>query len=275
MLTGNPLRLGATVLGLLIFVLVGCAKFPEFKRKTFATPEAEEKAYHLLGSYGPPLAFHSASTASTHRIQIYLPPGYLHSGRRYPVLYLTDAQWAFDFYAETLDWKHKEVVLIGIEQESTYRRFIDFTPLGAEAYLRFLKRELIPMLETKLRINQDRTFMGVSLGALFGGILLTDEPVGTPFFKNYLLVDGTFNFLTSKYLEAESARFKASHEFNLQIILTGATPGNSSRASAFADRYRQRGYQGLNVIFKAYSIPHESVAAPSFSDFIDVIYPAN
>ncbi len=117
--------------------------------------------------------------------------------------------------------------------------------------------------------------MGISLGALFGAVLLDDKPIVTPFFKNHLLFDGTFNSLTSKYIDAENTRFNTSHELNVQLILTGATPGNSARASAFADRYRQRGYQGLTVVFKAYPIPHASIAAPSFSDCIDLVYPAN
>lgn len=271
----KQLALGVAFLGSLICLLGGCGKFPETKRDKNTTPEARAKAYHLLGSYESSLAFHSESTDSIHRVQVYLPPGYQPSGRKYPVLYMTDAQWAFDFYAETLDWKHKGVVLVGVDQESAYRRLIDFTPVGAEAYRRFFKQELIPMLEKRFQINQDRTYMGVSLGALFGAMLLADEPVGTPFFKNYLLFDGTFNFLTSKYVDAENARFNASHELNVQLILTGATPGNSSRASAFADRYRQRSYQGLTVVFKAYPIPHASIAAPSFNDFVDLIYPAN
>ena len=124
-----------------------------------------------------------------------------------------------------LDWKHKEVVLVGMDQESTYRRLIDFTPVGAEAYLRFFKQELIPTLEKEFQITQDRTYMGVSLGALFGAVLLADEPIGTPFFKNYLLVDGTFNFLTSKYIDAENTRFNTSHELNVQLILNSAVGG--------------------------------------------------
>ena len=258
------------LLGLWLALLLGGCGKPKPDASPAPTPKLAP--YQWLGRIEPEFLFSSTATGSKHTIRVYLPKGYPTSGRDYPVLYMTDAQWAFAFYAETLDWKHKEAILIGVDQGSAARRMLDFSSWGANDYLRFLKQELIPAIENKFRTNHERTYLGVSLGGLFGAVLLCDEPVGTPYFKNYLLFDGSFNFLTSQNIHSEEARFQASSSLDLQIILTGATPGNAPHASAFADRYQKRRYQMLKLTYKAYAIPHDGIAAPSFGDFVDVVY---
>lgn len=250
-------------------LLSGCRRFPDPDTTTIA----ETRPVQWLGRLDPSFDFISKATGRTHRVRVYLPAGYDASVDRYPVLYMTDAQWAFPFYAETLDWKHREVVLIGVDMPSEYRRFIDFTPLGADDYLRFFTQELIPAMEQKYRAGPERTYMGVSLGGLLGAIQLSREPVGAPFFKHYLLFDSSLGYYPDRSLTAEASRRAATEEMNLTLVLTGANPGNHALVTAFAERYRQRAYRGLVVHHKDYDVHHNGIAAPSFSDAVDLVFP--
>lgn len=258
------------IVAVLCGVLTGCGRF--------ADPEASAAAgtdpAKWRGRLEPAFEFASAATARTHRVRVYLPAGYdASANRRHAVLYMTDAQWAFNFYAETLDWKGKDVILVGVDQVSAARRLIDFTLPGAEAYLKFLTNELAPVIEQKYRAGPARGFMGVSLGGLLGAIQLSREPVGEPFFKTYLLFDPTLVHYPDSATEAEDTRRQTGDELNLTLILTGANPGNGRQVAAFAGRYRQRNYRGLTLHHKDYAVPHDGIAAPSFGDFVDAAFP--
>lgn len=258
------------IFAVLCGMLTGCGRF--------ADPDASAAAGNdpakWRGRLEPAFDFTSAATGRTHRVRVYLPAGYDASPeRRHPLLCMTDAQWAFNFYAETLDWKGKDVILVGVDQVSAARRLIDFTQPGADDYLKFLTEELVPAIEQKYRAGPSRGFMGVSLGALLGAIQLSREPASEPFFKTYLLFDPTLGHYPDSAAAAENSRRQATDELNLTLILTGANPGNGRQVAAFAERYRQRNHRGLVLHHKDYAVPHDSIAAPSFGDFVDVAFP--
>ena len=217
------------------------------------------------------LKFASAATESEYVYKVFLPAAYSTSGKRYPVIYMTDAQWNFDAYTKTLADKNLAVILVGIEQTSEYRRLIDFTTIGYEGYSVFLKQEFVPFIEDQYRTNGSRIYAGLSLGALFGGYLLTQEPTEGCFFCTYFLFDGTFNLLSSSLINAEERRLTASRELHTFIFLTGADPGNHEHVSAFEARYKARGYSGLKIDSRFYKIHHNQVAVPSFKDAVDAL----
>lgn len=213
--------------------------------------------------------FRSKATRSSHYCRIFIPARYSENMRRYPVIYMTDAQWCFNFYAETLAWKFKNIILVGVDQSNDFKRLYDFAYFGAQQYVDFFREELVSYIENNYRTNSERTYMGVSLGGLFGSILLSYEPVGIPFFKNYLLFDGTFNLLRNRYKLKEEQRHKANHVLSTNIFLTSSIYGNHQHVDKFLSRYRDRFYHGLHISHQRYSVPHENIAAPSFGDIID------
>jgi predicted alpha/beta superfamily hydrolase len=118
------------------------------------------------------------------------------------------------------------VIFIGIEEGplKSNRRAIDFLPSGAQNYIAFLKTELIPLIEKSYRTNHERTYVGTSYGGLLGSILLTTEPIGEPYFKNYMLFDGSFWALQANNIQDEALRFNANPKLNITLILTSANP---------------------------------------------------
>ena len=118
------------------------------------------------------------------KIWVYLPKGYTTSAKKYPVIYMHDAQNLFDAstsYAgewnidETLDSIHAKVIVIGIE--NTENRMEELTPFQhskygggkADTYLDFIVTTLKPRIDATYRTKtnaKNTAVFGSSLGGL-------------------------------------------------------------------------------------------------------------
>jgi len=135
-----------------------------------------------------------------------LPRGYETGTRRYPVLFLLDAEWHFNIAAADVELLSEcsyatphpipELIVVGVVNTDRNR---DFTPTnrpvfrnmrfptsgGAAAFRRFLVEELLPVIDRTYRTHPYRILAGWSLGGLFAvDTLLGDTPV----FDSYLAI---------------------------------------------------------------------------------------
>ena len=145
------------------------------------------------------------SSGRIYPLFIQLPPSYATSTDQvYPVIYLTDAHYSFPIVSGALRFpmnsgvmQHAIIVALSYEKGSTgsQSRIRDFTPTVAKAWkqetgnakghLAFLRDAVIPFIENSYRASKtDRTFVGHSLGGLFGTYILFSEP---SLFSNYIL----------------------------------------------------------------------------------------
>lgn len=119
------------------------------------------------------------------KIWIYLPNGYATSTKKYPVMYLHDAQNLFDAKTsyvgewnvdETLDSLNAKVIVVAIEHGND-KRIDELTPYKnekygggkANAYLDFIVKTLKPEIDQKYRTKpkaKNTTIIGSSLGGL-------------------------------------------------------------------------------------------------------------
>lgn len=119
------------------------------------------------------------------KIWVYLPKGYTDPNKKYPVLYLHDAQNLFDnqtAYAgewkvdETLDSLSAQTIVVGIEHGND-KRIEELTPYKnekygggkADVYLDFIVQSLMPEINRKYRTRtgpENTGIMGSSLGGL-------------------------------------------------------------------------------------------------------------
>lgn len=238
------------------------------------TSSSSSSSYQYLGTIQTGLSITSTNTGITYPYHVYLPHNYESSDKNYPVIYGTDAQWIFSYFSQRIDLKNKDVIFIGIEEGplKSNRRAIDFLPTGAPLYMKFLQEEFIPLMEQKYRITHERTYVGTSYGGLLGSILLTKEPVEAPYFKNYMLFDGSFWALQASNIQDEELRFNASKKLNVTLILTSANPGNLNDVNIYQTRYENRHYEGLTIYRRYYQVAHNDVANPSFDETIDLVY---
>jgi predicted alpha/beta superfamily hydrolase len=119
------------------------------------------------------------------KIWLYLPKNYETSTKKYPVIYMHDAQNLFDTKTsfagewnvdEKLDSLNAQVIVVGIENGGE-KRLEELTPYknekygggNADKYLEFIVKTLKPEIDKKYRTKtnaKNTTIMGSSLGGL-------------------------------------------------------------------------------------------------------------
>lgn len=123
-------------------------------------------------------------------IRLYLPPGYARTRRRYPVLYMHDAQNLFDDATSFIgEWgvdealntlartRHLELIVVGIDHGND-KRPQELNPWDTEKfgagegrqYLRFLVDVVKPCIDAHYRTLPGRTHTGI-MGSSLGGLI--------------------------------------------------------------------------------------------------------
>jgi len=133
------------------------------------------------------------------QIRLYLPPGYATSHKRYPVLYMHDAQNLFDDATSFVgEWKvdetldalagegKLELIVVGIDnggdKRMTELNAWDNTRFGAgegRQYTDFIVNTLKPMIDARYRTLPDRAntaIMGSSMGGLASHYAIAQYP---------------------------------------------------------------------------------------------------
>lgn len=164
------------------------------------------------------------------KIWVYLPANYNLSEKRYPVVYMHDAQNLFDAMTSfSGEWKvdelldsigSPEVIVIGIEHGNN-KRIAEFTPFphdkhgGGEAdqYLDFLRKTLKPHVDSAYRTlpeAEKTSIVGSSLGGLVSFYAAMKYP---DTFGQAGVFSPSFWFSDEIYRLAENAIFDTSSRF--------------------------------------------------------------
>lgn len=224
----------------------------------------------------------SRETGITYTLQLYVPPGYAMSTERYPVIYATDAEYRFTVLADVLDATHRKAILVNIGAMGPARRFVDFTMPGAEAYYRFLTRELIPSIDAQYRtMPGNRILSGHSLSGEFVVYALYLDRLGARAFSAFISEDGSFWDTPSGVFEPavgaepssamEAAMFQSDRNLPVTLVMAGDSTGNLRLVMAVHDFLAQRGYAQLKLVLNSYTVGHVAMDGPAFSDAMTVI----
>jgi hypothetical protein len=205
----------------------------------------------------------SAIVGQEYDLYIHLPRNYGSKDQKHPVLYLLDAQWDFTlvtaiFGSQFYDGFLPGIVIVGItwggkSPNHDSLRARDLTPNnaaslpqsgGAPKFLAFIKKELIPFIESQYRVSDDRTLMGSSFGGLFTLYVLFSE---TELFQRYVLTspavgwanEGIYTF--EKNYAAEKSRLPA------RLFMAVGELEDVAGFQKFADQLKARNYQELSL----------------------------
>jgi len=127
---------------------------------------------------GARISFPSKVMGEERTLFISLPGSYAKTTRRYPVLYMTDAEAQFEHTSATAAFLAQngfmpEVIVVGVTNTDRTR---DLSPSrdpkfptsgGADRFLDFLEKELVPFVESTYRTAPYRIFAGHSAGGNF------------------------------------------------------------------------------------------------------------
>lgn len=116
-------------------------------------------------------------------IYIHFPPGYDTTKTSYPVLYMTDGDWNMTvamncFRMLRQDYLTNEPLIVGIGYGSrTNKRSRDLEPsAGAPNFIKFIQEEVMPFIQSKYRVTDQKALYGYSYGGVFTSYVLFEHP---------------------------------------------------------------------------------------------------
>ena len=154
---------------------------------------------------GETFTIESRILRETRRINVYLPPGYAESrDARVPVLYMPDGGMAEDFLhvaglvqVSIGNGTMRPFMLVGIENTQRRRDMTGPTTVesdrkiapvvgGSEAFRRFIRDELMPLVKQRYRTTNETAIVGESAAGLFVVEAFLLEP---ELFDTYIAID--------------------------------------------------------------------------------------
>ena len=156
------------------------------------SPKGEQTKQSTASKQVSTFTIEAPQLKTTEKIWLYLPKNYDATKKKYPVIYMHDAQNLFDATTsyvgewnvdEKLDSLNAQVIVVGIEHGND-KRIDELTPYknakygggNADNYLEFIVKTLKPEIDSKYRTKtnvRNTAIMGSSLGGLvsYYGIL--------------------------------------------------------------------------------------------------------
>lgn len=174
-----------------------------------------------------------------------IPASYHSSKKTYPVLVLTDANYAFPLVRSIKNrlgaggQNIEDFILVGLsyakQDNATDSRSLDYTPTnvlakakpekrftakaygGAAAYQQYLKTQALPYLNQHYRLDPKRLiFVGHSYGALLGSQILLSEP---QLFSHYILSSPSLWFDSPWAWQQEQSYAKNHKDLTATVLL--------------------------------------------------------
>lgn len=197
---------------LVALALMGCASAPA----TAETPAAPQTAPEVTLPHTEHLVVQARALERSYHLYVALPDGYArHPDRKWPVLFLTDAPYAFPLVRSVVNRMsdsrrmRRTPIIVGlgyaVGDSRTHSRRRDYTPTPhgdvdarperagkkvvygkAEQYRQHLAKDVLPLIASRYRADtNDFTYAGHSYGGLLGAHILLTAP---EMFQRYILL---------------------------------------------------------------------------------------
>lgn len=247
-----------------------------------------------------------------YQVFVHLPPSYEQEPqRRYPVLYVTDADYAFPIIRQIgrrLNGEGPEIdefILIGLSyargDDGPTSRRRDYTPTangpstaepgqihgGGPAYQTYLRDTVKPFVADRFRTDPARTlFLGHSYGSLLGAQILLTEP---EMFSGYILGSPSLWYDQRHIFDVEAAYAAAHRDLRANVYMyigeyEGVRAGDArfNRSldmvgdnARFERMLKSRNYPGLTIRNEVLNDEdHLSVAPRGFTHGLKMLLPA-
>ena len=167
-------------------------------------------------------------------IFIKLPASYKRNNTKsYPVIYLTDAWYSFQIVSGATRFpmnsgKMQEAIIVGISyskgskgsssriRDYTHKKDSSWKLQTGEAleHANFIENSIFPYIKSQYRVNNSRTYVGNSLGGLFGAYVFLTKP---EMFNNYILGSPSVWFNNNDILKIKSKRNLNDHKIFIAV----------------------------------------------------------
>jgi predicted alpha/beta superfamily hydrolase len=240
---------------------------------------------------GERLTLSSKILGEERTIMVSLPQTYARSVDRYPVLYLTDAQWQFDHTRTTAAFLARnglmpEIIIVGVTSVDRTRdlyatradfknngRVIAFPTSGnADHLLEFFERELIPWTEATYRTAPLRMLAGHSAG---GNFALHSMRVKPPLFQVVIAASPWLDWDDGKELKQLLPFLVSDNVKTRALFLTCGGEGPEMKANLDAVTSALRTRKDASLSWDSAIYPnetHDSVVIKSYFDALRMIF---
>lgn len=217
----------------------------------------------------------SRATGTDYALDIYLPPASAGPRSSLPVVYALDGESWFPTLAalgETLPGK-----FIAVAINTSGLRARDFVPTntctsgggGNALYFDFIRRELIPYIETNIGGSPSRRVLfGHSHGGAFVLYAMFAEAPGQETFSAYLASDASISCMPTEAYGWEQAYAAAHKELPVRLHLSYASQGNYAANFDYSQLITRRAYTRLAYQPQLYTGSHSGIVPQVLSDAI-------
>jgi predicted alpha/beta superfamily hydrolase len=249
----------------ILFAAVIAAGVSGCGRTTVEQPQPVEVAT----SYTLP----STILGQTRRINVYLPPGYAESDRRYPVLYLLDGGVQEDFIhiagiaSLAADFRRiREFIVVGIEGIDRYHDLTHPATVeadrqrlptngGSAGFRAFLATELRPFVEQRFRLTGEQVLIGESAAGLFVVETLLRQP---ELFSGYVAVSPMLWWDGQSLVRRAGQLLRKPFPEGRRLYLTIADEGGEMREAVDSLVEALRGHTPAGLDWTFVPMPQES-----------------
>lgn len=219
-------------------------------------------------------------------IQVCLPRNY-DNNKKYPVIYLLDADQSIGIAKEVADWltfnefvfkrEINDVIIVGIAYHQNdsvwfYNRVRDFVPPtkdtiggfdkywqqwagGADTFLNFIEEDLKPEIKKRYSVSENND--GI-VGHSFGGLLAAYALVTRSYmFNNYIIIAPALIWDNKLVERKENEYFKNNNELN-RTVYFALTQNDSEKVinkptREFIEKLKSRNYKNLQLYTKYFN----------------------
>ncbi|HEY1073366.1 alpha/beta hydrolase [Brevundimonas sp.] len=298
--------LGLATILLAASIIAGCGERAD--AQTTSASAADGAPYVLKGTqvWSVP----DPVSGRDYEVFVSLPASYeTEPNRRYPVLYVTDADYAFPIIRQIARRVNlegpviEEFILVGLSyakgDNGADSRRRDYTPTpngprssggavhgGGAAYQTYLKTQALPFVDQKFRTDPARrVLLGHSYGGLLGAQIMFTDPT---IFSGYVLGSPSFWFDQRHMMKMEADYARSHTDLPAEVFMyVGAFegPGPTARHDSEADMVgdmrameralKSRAYPGLSLQSTVLTDEdHLTVAPVGFTRALMAVLPA-
>lgn len=222
----------------------------------------------------------------TRTLLVQLPRDYFaEPERRYPLIFVTDADWNFELVAAHADYfgalgRFPDHIVVGVTNVSRNRDFVprpdpNFPETGgADAFVAFVGDELLPLIDATYRTSDVRIFFGHS----FGGTIAFHTWFTRPDLFDVYIPTSASTWVAGRVLFEEAETFLARPEIPDAIVYfaVGEDDGGATIPDgvAMAERIEAAGREEIEFHFEILPEENHFTAVPtSLHRAFAVIYP--
>lgn len=226
---------------------------------------------------GKTTTFHSEILNEDRILEIHLPKNYEES-KTYPVLYLLDSYFNFSHAVGTVEYLYlnrliPEMIIIGIKNTNRNRDLTPNSPElskeererlkttgGADNFIAFFEKELIPFVERTYNASPYKVIVGHSLGGLFNVYTFFKKP---NLFNAYLTISPSLWYPSELISQEFGNVFNNPSELSETFYMTlanenkGTMRGNVLKLSGEFENYKNV-HKDTGLRFKYDPMPEES-----------------